>query len=252
MDGGTMTRRWLTFLFGCVAYLVFLATTLYGIGFTGGIAVPKALDDGARGPLLAALLMDLMLIGLFGIQHSLMARVAFKAWWRRLVPEPAERSVFVLTASLLLLLLFWQWRPLPGVVWSAAAGPGHALLVAAFWLGWLAVVFSTFLIDHFDLFGLRQVWLYWRGIPYSPVPFKEAAILRYVRHPLMLSFVIAFWATPRMTVGHLVFAAGMTTYILIGIAWEERDLVRAFGTAYERYRQQVSMLLPLPPRRSPH
>ena len=246
-----MTKRWLTLLFGCVAYLVFLATTLYGIGFTGGFVVPKTLDDGARGPLWAALLMDLMLVGLFGIQHSLMARVAFKVWWRRLVPEPVERSVFVLAASLLLLLLFWQWRPLPGVVWSFAAGAGHALLVAAFWLGWLAVVVSTFLIDHFDLFGLRQVWLYWRGIAYSPVPFKEAAILRYVRHPLMTSFVIAFWATPRMTVGHLVFAAGMTTYILIGIAYEERDLVRAFGTAYERYRQQVSMLLPLPPKGSP-
>jgi protein-S-isoprenylcysteine O-methyltransferase Ste14 len=234
-----------------MAYLLFLLTTLYGIGFTGGFVVPKALDDGVRGPLWAGLLMDLMLIGLFGIQHSLMARASFKAWWLRRVPEPVERSVFVLAASLLLLLLFWQWRPLPGVVWSFAAGTGHVLLTGAFWLGWLAVVLSTFLIDHFDLFGLRQVWLYWRGIAYSPVPFKEAAILRYVRHPLMLSFVIAFWATSRMTVGHLVFAAGMTTYILIGIAFEERDLVRTFGTAYERYRQQVSMLLPLPPKGSP-
>lgn len=246
-----MAKRWLTLLFGCAAYLLFLVTTLYGIGFTGGFVVPKALDDGARGPLLAGLLMDLMLVALFGIQHSLMARVAFKAWWRRLVPTPAERSVFVLAASLALLLLFWQWRPLPGVVWSVPGGAGHALLLGAFGLGWLIVVLSTFLIDHFDLFGLRQVYLCWRGIAYSPVPFKQPAIYKYVRHPLMLGFVIAFWATPRMTVGHLVFAAGMTAYILIGIAFEERDLMRAFGTAYARYRQQVSMLLPLPTKRSP-
>ncbi len=246
-----MTKRWLTLCFGGAAYLLFVFATLYGIGFTGGLVVPKALDDGARGPLLAALLMDLMLMALFGIQHSLMARAAFKAWWHRLVPEPAERSVFVLGASLVLWLLFWQWRPLPGVIWSVQEGAGHALLVGAFWLGWLIVVLSTFLIDHFDLFGLRQVWLFWRGNAYSPVPFKQPAIYRYVRHPLMLGFVIAFWATPQMTVGHLVFAAGMTTYILIGIAFEERDLVRAFGTAYERYRQSVSMLLPLPPKGSP-
>ncbi len=244
-----MARRWLVFALGVAAYLLFLLAFLYGIGFTEDVVVPKALDDGARAPLFAALLLDLMLIALFGIQHSLMARAAFKAWWRRFIPDPLERSVFVLAASAALLLLYLEWRPLTGIVWTFPAGSIHALLVVLCALGWLIAILATFLIDHFDLFGLRQVYLYLRGIAYTPVPFKQPAIYRYVRHPLMLGLVLAFWATPHMTVGHLAFAAGMTTYILIGIVYEERDLLRAYGTEYERYRRQVSMLFPWPWRR---
>ncbi len=233
------------FLFGVGAYLLFLATTLYGIGFTGNILVPKTVDVGAPGPPGASLVLDLMLIALFGIQHSLMARAAFKAWWRRAIPEPLERSVFVLAASVVMLLLFWQWRPLAAVVWNVSAGAPHDALLGVFWLGWAITVSSTFLINHFDLFGLRQVYLFVRGIPYTPCPFDQPAVYRYVRHPVMLGFIVAFWATPRMTVGHLVFAAGMTVYILVGIAYEERDLLRIFGSEYEQYRRQVSMLLPV-------
>lgn len=244
-----MAKRLLAFIFGIVSYLIFLLTVMYGIGFVGNILVPKSIDTGDRSPLLIALLINLPLIALFGVQHSVMARRTFKSWLVRWVPEPVERSTFVLCASLLLMLLFWQWRPVPDYVWNFPTGPLNLALNVLFWMGWAIVVLSTFLIDHFDLFGLRQVYLYLRGIDYTPVAFKQPAIYKYVRHPLMLGFLVAFWATPQMSVGHLIFAVAMTVFIFIGITLEERDLLRSYGHAYENYRQQVSMLLPMPRKR---
>ena len=240
-----MAKRLLVFIFGVIVYLLFLFTVLYGIGFVGNIAVPKSIDTGVPSPLATSILINLVLVAIFGISHSVMARPAFKKQWLHLIPEPAERSIYVLVASLSLLLLFWQWRPLPTNVWNFPTGVMNIALTSLFWIGWLCVVVSTFLIDHFDLFGLRQVYLYLRGIEYTPVPFKEPMPYQYVRHPLMLSFLIAFWATPQMSIGHLLFAIGMTFVILIGIALEERDLLKAYGDTYARYRQQVSMIIPL-------
>jgi methanethiol S-methyltransferase len=186
--------------------------------------------------LVEALPLNLLLLGLFAVQHSIMARPAFKRWWARLVPDPVERSTYVLMSSLLLALLFWQWRPLPGAVWEAE----QPVIAAALWglsvVGWLMVLTSTFLIDHFDLFGLRQVYLYAAAKPYSPPPFRTPALYRVVRHPIMLGFLIAFWATPNMTWGHLLFAGMMTAYIVVGIRLEERDLRNAFGSAHEKYQ----------------
>ncbi len=241
-----MVKRLLVFIFGVAVYLLFLFTILYGIGFVGNMLVPKDIDGGTPSPLVVALPINLSLIAIFGVQHSVMARSAFKKWWLRLIPEPIERSMFVLGASLSLLLLFWQWRPLTGYVWNFPAGLMNVVLMSLFWIGWLGVVLSTFLINHFDLFGLRQVYLYLRGIDYTPIPFKQASLYKYVRHPLMLALLIAFWATPQMSVGHLLIAAGMTAVIVIGIAFEERDLLRRYGEPYEQYRKQVSMLIPLP------
>lgn len=241
-----MLKRLLVFIFGVAVYLLFLLTVLYGIGFVGNIFVPKGIDDGTPSSLVIALPINLLLMAIFGVQHSVMARPAFKKWWLRLIPEPVERSMFVLGASLSLLLLFWQWRPLTGYVWNFPAGLMNVVLSSLFWMGWLDVVLSTFLINHFDLFGLRQVYLYLRGVDYTPIPFKQPTLYKYVRHPLMLAFLIAFWATPQMSVGHLLFAAGMTAVIVIGIALEEKDLLRLYGQTYEQYRKQVSMLIPLP------
>ena len=244
-----MAGRLSIFLFGLAAYLVFAVTVLYGIGFIGNFVVPKAVGDGVPSAPAVAVAVDVALLALFGLQHSVMARPAFKAWWLRLVPEPLERSVYVLLSSACLALLFWQWRPLPGVVWDVASGPMHLVLRGLFWAGWLIVAASSFSIDHFDLFGLRQVTLCLRGQPYTPTPFKQPAVYRLVRHPLMLGFLVGFWATPRMSAGHLLFAAGMTAYILIGIRFEERDLLRVHGERYARYRDRVAMLIPLPWRK---
>lgn len=241
-----MAKRLLAFVFGVAVYLLFLFTVLYGIGFVGNVFVPKGVDGGPTSPLAISLPIDLGLIALFGVQHSVMARPTFKKWWLRLIPAPVERSLFVLGASLSLLLLFWQWRPLSGYIWNFSAGWMNVALTALFWIGWLDVVLSTFLINHFDLFGLRQVYLYLRGVDYTPVAFKQPLLYKYVRHPLMLAFLIAFWATPQMSVGHLLFAAGMTAFIFIGITLEERDLLKLYGEAYEQYRRQVSMLIPIP------
>jgi protein-S-isoprenylcysteine O-methyltransferase Ste14 len=241
-----MFKRWLVFLYGAIVYLLFLFTVLCGIGFTGGFLVPKHVDSGSVTSPFLAVLINFGLIGIFGLQHILMARPRFKEWWLRHIPEPAERSTYVLLASLSLLLLFWQWRPLTQPIWNFADGFRSVALTVIFWLGWLAVVLSTFLINHFDLFGLRQVYLYLRGSEYTPVKFKQPIPYKIVRHPLMLSFLIAFWATPRMSVGHLEFAIGMTLFIFIGTAFEERDLVKAFGESYKRYQQQVSMIIPFP------
>lgn len=244
-----MTSRRLIFMFGIVAYLVFLLTVVYGIGFIGDMLVPKSLDKGQASPPLVAVFVDLALIALFGVQHSVMARQSFKAWLKRWIPGPVERSVYVLFSSLCLLLLFWWWRPVPATVWDFADGPAHFALTVLFWFGWALVLMSSFLINHFDLFGLRQVWLYLRGIGYTPIVFEQPALYKFVRHPLMLGFLIAFWATPHMSIGHLIFAAGMTVYIFAGIALEERDLLKAYGDMYKRYRDEVAMLIPMPAKK---
>jgi protein-S-isoprenylcysteine O-methyltransferase Ste14 len=235
----------ISFCYGIATYLIFLATFLYAIGFVGNLVVPKAIDTGSAVPLTEALSVNLLLLGLFAVQHSVMARPAFKRWWTRIVPQPVERSTYVLFASAALLLLYWQWRPIPELVWNVEDVSGVQVLNTIFWLGWLLLLVSTFLINHFELFGLRQVFgrLLNRSLP-TPT-FKTPLVYRYVRHPIYLGFLLAFWATPVMTVGHLLFSIATTGYILIGIYFEERDLIDQFGDQYRRYREQVGMLLPL-------
>ena len=236
----------LAFLYGAVSYAIFLAVFLYAIAFVGGFGVPKTVDSGAAGGLAEALVVDLVLLGLFAVQHSVMARPAFKRWWTRIVPHSVERSTYVLFASLILALLFWQWRPIPGVVWEIQDSLGRMALHALFALGWTIVLLSTFMINHFDLFGLRQVWLGLRGADYTEVAFVTRGFYNFVRHPIMLGFLIAFWSTPTMTMGHLLFSIATTGYIFIGIFFEERDLAAAHGRSFEHYRRQVSMIVPAP------
>ena len=244
-----MTKRILVFVYGSLAYLVFLGTFLYAIGFIGGFAVPTRLDGPGRGPVASALAINAALLTLFALQHSVMARPWFKDAWTRIVPEPAERSTYVLLSSLALILLFWQWRPMGGVGWSVEDPTGRLVLRGLFAFGWALVLMCTFLINHFDLFGLRQIWLHLIGKPYTRLRFVTPGPYRLVRHPLYVGWLFAFWATPTMTVAHLVFAVATTAYILVAIQLEERDLVREHGNAYEQYRQGVPMLLPL--RRRP-
>ena len=240
------------FLYGVLSYLLFFGASLYAMGFFSNELVPKSIDNGVPSRPAASILIDMLLLGAFALQHSVMARPAFKRMWTKVVPPSCERSTYVLASSLLLLLLFWQWRPIATPIWQAEGVPA-TVLISIYWIGWLTVLASTFQIDHFDLFGLRQVFAALRGAT-SPAPvFRTPWLYRIVRHPLMLGFLLVFWATPQMSAGHLLFAVLTTAYILVGVWLEERDLVAAFGGAYEDYRARVPMLLPrlvAGPRRS--
>jgi protein-S-isoprenylcysteine O-methyltransferase Ste14 len=239
-------RNVLVLVYGTLCYLIFLGTLVYAIGWVEDIGTPTTLDAAPSAPVGVAVCVDLVLLGLFVAQHSIMARPAFKRWWTRVIPHTIERSTFVLLASLLFLLLFWQWRPIGGVIWQVDNGFAKAMLVAISLLGWLLVVVSTFAINHFDLWGLRQVYLAFRRKAYTELPFREVGLYKVVRHPMNLGLLIAFWATPRMTAGHLLYALATTAYIVLAVRLlEERDLVRAFGDTYTAYRRRVPMLLPL-------
>jgi protein-S-isoprenylcysteine O-methyltransferase Ste14 len=230
--------------------LIFLGTFLYAIGFVGNL-FPKSIDTGPVVPPAEALAVNLLLLSLFAVQHSMMARPAFKRWWTRIVPSQVERSTYVLASSLLLALLFWQWRPMPEVLWDVGESVAAACLWSLFVVGWVIVLISTFLIDHFDLFGLRQVYLFAKGQPHIPPQFRTPALYQVVRHPIMLGFLVAFWATPMMTWGHLLFAGVTTAYIVGGVFLEERDLRHAFGGIYEEYQRRVGMIVPWIGREKP-
>jgi protein-S-isoprenylcysteine O-methyltransferase Ste14 len=247
--GRTAMRRLLAFLYGIAVYFFFFATFVYAIGFVAGIGVPKTIDSGETAPLLTTLVIDLALLSLFAIQHSVMARPQFKNWWTRFISRAVERSTYVLAATLALALLMWQWRPLPSVVWQVSDANAAGALYALEALGWVIVLTSTFLINHFELFGVHQVINNLADRPMDAPQFRTPLFYNFVRHPLYLGFIIAFWAAPTMTTGRLLFAAVTTAYIFVGIALEERDLVAVFGDEYRRYRERVSMILPLPGRR---
>ena len=238
--------RFLGLTYGVGVYVFFLATFLYAIGFVGGLPGLKTIDGVVTGDRVTAYVIDLVLLGLFAVQHSVMARKGFKRWWTRIVPQPVERSTYVLASTLLLALLIWQWRPMPAVVWSVENPIGQTVLHAVFGLGWLILLTATFLLSHFELFGLKQVSDNLVGRPEATPTFKTPGLYKMVRHPIYLGFILGFWATARMTEGHLLFAVATTAYIFIGIYFEERDLIRQFGERYRRYREQVGMLLPKP------
>lgn len=241
----------MTLAYGAVCYIVFFLTFLYAIGFVGDFLVPTSLDRGSASPAATAWIIDIVLLGLFAVQHSGMARRGFKRWLTGWLPEPIERSTFVLLSSLVLILMFWQWRPLPGTIWNVETPWAYWLLYALFALGWLIVLTATFAINHFDLFGLRQVWYAARRKQRPALEFTENFYYGLVRHPLMLGFIIAFWAIPRMSVGHLLFAVATTGYILIAVKFlEEHDLLSMHGGSYRDYQHRVPMICPWPrPRR---
>jgi methanethiol S-methyltransferase len=236
--------RFIALFYGLASYAVFFFTFLYAVGFVTGLAVPKTIDTGAEAPIAEAILIDLLLMSVFALQHSVMARRQFKQWWTQFVPNPVERSTYVLFSSLALILLFWQWRPLPALVWEIKTPQIAMAVMGLSFLGWLTVLTSTFLINHFELFGLHQVANNVSGHPMPEARFRTPLFYKFVRHPIYLGFIVAFWAAPVMTLGHLLFAAVTTAYIFVGILLEERDLIALFGDDYRRYKQKVSMLLP--------
>jgi protein-S-isoprenylcysteine O-methyltransferase Ste14 len=232
------------FLYGLICYVVFLAVFLYAIGFIGGFLTPTVLDGTPKRPFIEALAIDLALLAAFALQHSIMARPAFKRWWTRLVPESVERSTYVLASSLALVALFFYWEPIGGIVWSVPEGTARTAIIGLYGFGWLLLLYTTFLIDHFDLFGLAQVWRRLTGKTYRPPQFRTPSLYRLVRHPLYIGWLVIFWAAPTMTVAHLVFAVMTTAYILIAIQLEERDLIDAFGSEYVAYRKRTPMIVP--------
>lgn len=244
LSGVIRMKRILSLGYGVVCYLIFHVSFLYAIGFLGGFVVPKTVNSGTSPGTLQAVLINTLLLGLFGLQHSVMARPGFKRLWTKIVPGHLERSTYVLFASLILLLIFAFWQPLPAVVWDVQGTWLGPVLWGLFGLGWCLVVYATFEIDHFDLFGLSQVWSYFQGRAYEPPEFQVAGLYRYVRHPIMTGFVLAFWAIPTMTVGHALFSGLSTAYIVVGVLLEERDLMNRFGERYARYRAATPMLIP--------
>ncbi len=237
-------NKYVAFIYGIVCYVIFFVTFLYAIGFVGNILVPKSIDGTPQTPFFLALVINTILLGIFAVQHSVMARPAFKKWWTSIVPEPIERSTYVLFSSLALIVLFSFWEPLGGVVWQVENDFLSMVLLGGFAFGWGLVLVATFLINHFDLFGLRQVWLYLRDEPYTNLPFGTPGPYKLVRHPLYVGWFFAFWCTPTMTVTHLVFALATTAYILVAIQFEERDLVTFLGDDYKNYRRSVPMIIP--------
>lgn len=238
-----MIGRVAALTYGLASYLVFFLSFVYAVAFIGNYLLPKSIDVGSEGELASSILIDAVLLGLFAVQHSVMARPAFKRWWTTIIPASCERSTYVLISSLLMILLIWQWRPIVTTIWRVESWPA-TILTAISWIGWLTALTSTYLIDHFELFGLRQVFGTLHGIASRVQPFKTPLLYRLVRHPLMSGFLLAFWATPHMTAGHLLFAVMATAYILVGVRLEERDLVTQFGDDYEQYRRRVPMLIP--------
>ena len=232
------------FAYGVANHVMFLGVYAWMAGFVGNFLVPRSIDNAIQSPIGWAIAINLGLIALFGLQHSIMARPSFKKVWTRIIPQPIERSTYMLATNLVVVLLLWQWRSIETVVWHVEGTVGRTILWSLFATGWLAVPLVTLLINHFDLFGLRQVWMHLKGQKYEHLPFRVPSVYKKVRHPLYVGWIIAFWATPTMTVGHLLFAAGMTAYILIAIRFEERNLVDHFGPAYEEYRKRVPKLIP--------
>lgn len=239
-------KKTLYFLYGVFSYLAFFVTFLYAIGFVGNLVVPKSIDGIPEVPLWQALLTNAGFLVLFALQHSIMARPAFKRWWTKFVPEPIERSTYVLLTSIILAAMMALWQPMGGVVWTIESEAVRSVLLVTYLLGWAIVFVATFLINHFDLFGLRQVWMYFIGKPYTHLPFRVPFLYKYVRHPLYFGYLIAFWSAPVMTFAHLLFAIATTGYMLTAIRFEERDLTAHFGQRYRDYRKQVPMIIPIP------